>query len=255
MADEKFSTLPAEAGTPDLQSIICISAWAAGPVWTSKSYTLSQLKTLVYNGTADNLSGGSGGQVLYQSASGTTSKLANGSSGQVLQSNGGTNAPSWVTPATGGITGSGTNNTIMKWNGTTAAQNSQITDDGTTVGISGINKTNGIGMLATVVNSLTANQTNYSIGGAPFQFISGTSTWTIQGILWNVLGGNTHGMLFYLSNTGSNAITIVNNSGTCTATNRIQMISNANISLVQFQTIVLFYDSGFAGGARWRQIQ
>ena len=46
--------------------------------------------------TATNLSGGSGGQIPYQSAANTTSFLANGTSGQLLQSNGSSNAPSWV---------------------------------------------------------------------------------------------------------------------------------------------------------------
>ena len=46
-------------------------------------------------GTATNIAGGSGGQILYQSAVGTTSKLTNGTAGQVLTSAGGTSAPTW----------------------------------------------------------------------------------------------------------------------------------------------------------------
>lgn len=53
--------------------------------------------------TATSLAGGSGGSIPYQSAAGTTAMLANGSSGQLLQSNGGTAAPSWVTPASSSI--------------------------------------------------------------------------------------------------------------------------------------------------------
>jgi len=49
--------------------------------------------------TTPGLSGGAGGQVLYQSAAGVTSYLANGTAGQTLQSNGGTSAPSWATAA------------------------------------------------------------------------------------------------------------------------------------------------------------
>jgi len=48
--------------------------------------------------TASNISGGLGGQILYQSAVDTTAKLANGTAGYLLQSNGTTVAPSWVTP-------------------------------------------------------------------------------------------------------------------------------------------------------------
>jgi len=45
---------------------------------------------------ADNITGGLGGQILYQSAAATTARLANGTAGQILQSNGTTLAPSWV---------------------------------------------------------------------------------------------------------------------------------------------------------------
>jgi hypothetical protein len=48
-------------------------------------------------GLATNIAGGSGGQILYQSAVDITSKLSNGSFGQVLTSNGTTLPPSWET--------------------------------------------------------------------------------------------------------------------------------------------------------------
>ena len=49
--------------------------------------------------TANNLSGGGAGQIVYQNALGSTAYLAAGSSGQFLLSNG-TSAPSWSTVAT-----------------------------------------------------------------------------------------------------------------------------------------------------------
>jgi hypothetical protein len=52
--------------------------------------------------TATNIAGGTGGQVLYQSAPGVTSMLANGTAGQVLTSSGGTSAPTWTSVAAGG---------------------------------------------------------------------------------------------------------------------------------------------------------
>lgn len=60
--------------------------------------------------TATNIAGGSGGQILYQSAVGTTAKLTNGSAGKVLTSAGGTSAPTWSDVVTsvdgsGGTTG------------------------------------------------------------------------------------------------------------------------------------------------------
>lgn len=39
-----------------------------------------------------------GGDIIYGGASGVPTRLANGALGQVLQSNGGTTAPSWITP-------------------------------------------------------------------------------------------------------------------------------------------------------------
>jgi|GEM_PF-2546475 len=50
-----------------------------------------------------NITGGAGGQILYQSASGVTSKLPNGTVGQVLTSAGGTGAPGWTTLSGGGM--------------------------------------------------------------------------------------------------------------------------------------------------------
>ncbi len=47
-------------------------------------------------GTAANIAGGLGGQILYQSSSDTTDKLPNGIAGQVLTSNGTNLAPSWT---------------------------------------------------------------------------------------------------------------------------------------------------------------
>ena len=56
----------------------------------------------VFNGTANtanNLSGGGAGQIVYQNALGSTAYLPAGSTGQFLLSNG-TSAPSWATVAT-----------------------------------------------------------------------------------------------------------------------------------------------------------
>ena len=58
-------------------------------------------------GSATNIAGGSNGTVPYQSASGTTQMLAVGTPGQVLQTNG-AGAPTWVAPATGDVTLTGT---------------------------------------------------------------------------------------------------------------------------------------------------
>lgn len=64
---------------------------------------------------------------IYDSAN------AIGTSGQVLSSTGA--GTSWVTPATGTITGSGTTNYVTKFTGTSSIGNSQLFDNGTNVGI------------------------------------------------------------------------------------------------------------------------
>jgi hypothetical protein len=62
--------------------------------------------SFIYNPTttvATNLQGGIASQIPYQTDANTTAFIANGTSGQYLKSNG-TSAPSWVTPAAGGVT-------------------------------------------------------------------------------------------------------------------------------------------------------
>jgi hypothetical protein len=58
-------------------------------------------------GTANNLLGGAGGSIPYQSAASTTALLGNGTAGQVLTSNGTTLAPSWTNPTNGTVTSVG----------------------------------------------------------------------------------------------------------------------------------------------------
>ncbi|NVN96847.1 tail fiber domain-containing protein [Candidatus Nomurabacteria bacterium] len=57
----------------------------------------------IVGGNAVNITGGAGGQILYQSALDTTAKLANGTAGQVLTSQGGTAAPQWTTISGGSL--------------------------------------------------------------------------------------------------------------------------------------------------------
>ena len=63
------------------------------PVWTAQSgLTVGSATTST---TSTNISGGSAGNLLYQSASNITAKLSNGTIGQLLISNG-SSAPTWV---------------------------------------------------------------------------------------------------------------------------------------------------------------
>lgn len=68
---------------------------------------------------------------FYSDGSGDIQEQAFGTAGKVWTSNGVSAAPTWETP-TGGVTGSGTDNFVPKWNGTTALENSRFSDDGTT---------------------------------------------------------------------------------------------------------------------------
>jgi hypothetical protein len=70
------------------------------PSWVSpSSISAAAASYAAVAGIATNISGGSGGQILYQSSANNTARLPNGTSGQLLQSNGGSSAPSWVTPS------------------------------------------------------------------------------------------------------------------------------------------------------------
>jgi hypothetical protein len=247
MAEKKISELTAEAGTPDLNSLIEISAYSAGPTYTSKKYTLSQLKALVYNGTADNISGGAGGQLLYQSASGTTSKLSNGSSGQYLKSNGGTNAPSWDSPSAG-VTGSGTNGNLVKWTGASTVGDAGSTDDGTIFNVNRKLGVTGMTILGkSVLSLLTASVNNLSIGSFTyFEQSANAGPFNITG-----LTGGENGRMIYFQNTGNNTWNFTNEDASSTASNRILTKGAGTIAIASRGTGVLVYDSG---SSRWRLI-
>lgn len=247
MAEKKISELTAEAGTPDLNSLIEISAYAAGPVYTSKKYTLSQLKALVYNGLSNNISGGLGGQILYQSAADTTSKLANGSAGQVLQSNGGTNAPSWVTPSSG-IGGSGTTNNLTKWTSSSNVGDAGPTDDGTILNINRKLGVTGMTIMGkSVMALLTASVNNLSIGSFTyFEQSANAGPFNITG-----LTGGENGRMIYFQNPSTNAWNFTHQDAASTAANRIITKTGAAVSIGAGGCGVLVYDSG---SSRWRLI-
>jgi len=70
--------------------------------------------------TANNLTGGLGGSLPYQSASGVTAMLSNGNAGEVLTSAGGTSAPIWSIPTNSGTV---TSVSITNANGVSAVIN------------------------------------------------------------------------------------------------------------------------------------
>lgn len=112
-------------------------------------------------GLSTHLKGGSGGTLVYQSATDTTAFLSNGSSGQILQSNGGTAAPSWVNAApSNAITGL------------------TIRDEGTIVG--GANSVSQINFVGNIVTATSSS------GIATITFLDYVSN---SGIATNVIGG------------------------------------------------------------------
>lgn len=139
-----FTTTPTLTGTNFSGTAASLSIGGSAPAGSLTGATLAAgvtassltsvgtISTGVWNGTTIAIANGgtgqttkaaafdalspmtTGGDLIYGGASGTGTRLANGSSGQVLQSNGGTAAPTWVTPTGGGtvtsvtFTGDGT---------------------------------------------------------------------------------------------------------------------------------------------------
>jgi hypothetical protein len=96
------------SGTPTLATVATSGAYAdvtgtptLATVATSGSYTDLTDKPTITD-TATNIAGGSNGTIPYQTAADTTAMLGVGTAGQVLQTNG-AGAPTWVTPAGGGM--------------------------------------------------------------------------------------------------------------------------------------------------------
>jgi hypothetical protein len=101
-----------------------------------------------------------------------------GSVGQVLTSQGGSSAPTWVTPSTG-IGGSGTASYIPKFNAsTTVLGNSLIFDDGTSVLINSNNSTvaGGSALLVSNGNSLAPVTTGTTQTGGALRIRGGDNT-------------------------------------------------------------------------------
>jgi len=73
------------------QILISAGTTSTGPVFTNTATFL-----VGYSVNAFNLTGGSTGSVVYQSATGTTAMLAPGAAGNILQTNGPGLAPSWL---------------------------------------------------------------------------------------------------------------------------------------------------------------
>ena len=131
------------------------------------------------------------GAITFNSA--FTFPTADGSAGQVLQTNG-SGTVTWASvTGGGGVSGSGTDNYIPRWNGTTALQNSSIVAlDSGIVGI-GTNAPNAAG--ASTNNSILSLKGKATAYGGILELINyGTSG-----------NGQSHGVIRFLDNTTENA--------------------------------------------------
>jgi hypothetical protein len=144
-------------------------------------------------GTANNLSGGSGGTIPYQTSAGTTSMLANGTAGQVLKSNGTTLAPSWITPNAGTVTSV---STAAANNGVTATWSMASPTPALTIGLGDITPAS--------VNGLTLSElgSGFTVaGGTTSKTLTVTNTLGLSGTDGSTLNIGSGGTL------GSNAFT------------------------------------------------
>jgi hypothetical protein len=131
------------------------------------------------------------GAITFNSA--FTFPTADGSAGQVLQTNG-SGTVTWASvTGGGGVSGSGTDNYIPRWNGTTALQDSSIVAlDSGIVGI-GTNAPNAAG--ASTNNSILSLKGKATAYGGILELINyGTSG-----------NGQSHGVIRFLDNTTENA--------------------------------------------------
>ena len=80
---------------------LLMSSGTNAPLYIStSSIYVGRSEISTYASTATNIAGGTGGQVLYQSATGQTAFVATGTNGQLLMSAGDTNAPGFVDTST-----------------------------------------------------------------------------------------------------------------------------------------------------------
>ena len=142
-------------------------------------------------GSTNNISGGSGGTIPYQSAAGTTAMLANGAAGQVLKSNGGTLAPSWTTPTSGTVT---LVSTAAANNGITATWSNPSSTPALTIGLGAITPASVNGL------TLSALSAGFSVtGGSSSKTLTINNTLGFSGTDASTLNIGTGGTL------GSNA--------------------------------------------------
>jgi hypothetical protein len=160
-----------------------------------------------------------------------------GSNGQVLTASGGAGAVSWATPTMGTVTGTGTDSHIMKWLGTTAAQDSGIIIDSS-------NNVTGMGTLntRTIANwvdgpaSATATNLASFVNGKQIQD-SGLLTANIPTQAANIASGTllSSGGSKTITDSGILAANVVTKTSNFSAPNRVVLALN-NTSRIATET-------------------
>jgi collagen type VII alpha len=150
---------------PGTSGQVLTSGGVAGPTYTTISTVPS----------ANNITGGSAGLVLYQSASGVTSGAGPGTAGQVLTSNGAT-APTFQTPSTtaSNIAGGTTGQVVYQ----SAAGTTSFVGPGTS---GQVLTSNGVGAPSYQAIPAASSATNLAGGTAfnvPYQSAVGTTAFT-----------------------------------------------------------------------------
>jgi len=157
---------------------------------------------------ASNVSGGTTGALLYQSAPSVTTNLPIGTSGQVLVVNGSSNAPSWINQSTLSV-GNATTASSVPYSGLTG-----------TIPIWNQNTTGNAATATTASSATTANTATTSTniaGGNTGQIVyqsgSSSTTFLAQGSAGQVLSCNGSGGLGWITNSTTSSSTNNINGG------------------------------------------
>ncbi len=157
-----------------------------------------------------------------------------------------------------GLGGSGTPNTIAKWTAVGTLGDSSLTDNGAMI-IAGSDFDVAKSLYAST-NILLINSSNnintpttYSLGLEIDQSPS-SGPQNIQCFAPPTGTSHNHGRFLYVTNRDVYSFTIKNNSATCAPQNRVASIDGGDIILNPRETVMLIYDAGYPGGARWREL-
>jgi hypothetical protein len=168
-----------------------------------------------------------------------------GSIGQVLTSQGGSSAPTWVTPSTG-IGGSGTASYIPKFNAsTTVLGNSLIFDDGTSVLINSNNSTvaGGSALLVSNGNNFAPVTTGTTQTGGALRIRGGDNTvidfGTVSTKPWIQSGSSSGLQTTYPLYINPNGGTVAIGLGTASATSTSKLQVNGDVGATTFNSVGL----------------